>query len=1332
MPFVDPEEVGNGGGFALQERKPPDTSPTVEFRELFDSALRISEAGSLASSVARGFERSQADAVPGYDPFADIEGYEDFADEFIDVESPQESAIVKRYIDKKLNAKRSLAEGGIRGVAAQLAALPADPSMLIPIAGGTRLALRFGEVTRGAVEGARLGLLGGVAHEAIIQGLDETQTAAESAINIAASTILTAGLGAGIGAVAGRRIPGVRDLDALERAVADDLEGNIKYSGDFASSVGAAEARATTLQQEAAASAFGVERLSQQDYVVGTPLARTLNSPSVEVRRIAGDLAETPLIQNKNREGIASSQAVETRTKGWHYPLAEAISEMDRQFLLYRTGKEVDTGTVRGRVRLATQNVKDLTGKSVAEMTYREFRQEVAKAMRREDSHPVPQVAAAAKAYRASLFEPLKKEAIDLGLLPEDVSVDTALSYLTRLYDTPKIIAQRPEFEGRLTRWLARQRDEVAARTDEAEQGLQAARTFREGAGPKIEALREAQKGLKERVAEAKKVFGAVDRELKLRDQRLRKIGNQLKKARERVEKIRPEEPLAKDHPLVEAINDAKAGVKPPPSLVQWLAAHGGLRPDDGGEVAALGLRPGTKGVPVGAVRKDGMTLDDAARAAWDAGYIGREGERPGIDELIDAIRDDMGGAKVYSQQDFDELARYEAAQSMAREIEQRGLDINRMSTDELAYRLSYGPAEDIPPYRKNTAARRSKVREAEYAVRRLEKELASEAESLRKVQERWDELDMIRRDDARKASGLAKEQADLEKRMNRAGARIERLESLIENNRIMAGMEDAELAGVASEITDTLIGGAPNRVSYLPIPLKRGPLKERTLNISDYEIEDFLVNDIETVARSYARTMGADVELTRAFGRADMQDQITKINEDYARRRDGVNDQATLTKLEKQRQSDIRDIEGMRDRIRGTYGIPTDPSSIVSRIGRTTLELNYLRLLGGMTISAIPDIGRTVMMHGFSRVAGQGLGPMVRNFKAYKLAADEVKRAGTALDMVLDTRALQMSEIWDDFGRFSKFERGVTAAANNFGLVSAMAPWNTFWKQFSGVLSQTRTLEAVEAIVQGKASANEIERLAWLGIDDVGAQKIAAEFSRHGKKDGGAWWANTSAWTDREAADAFRNAIIKEVDTSIVTPGAGDRPLWMSSELGKIIGQFRSFSMSSMTKVATLGLQKRDRAALEGLVFSVSLGMLSTYFKQLSSGQPLPETPEEWIIEGVDRSGVTGWLMDANNTLEKVAGIGLNPLLGTGPVTRYSSRGAAGAVLGPTFGAVFDDAVPTARNALTGEFSASDTHRLRKLLPYQNLFYVRGLFNQIEEGTNEAFGIPDRRRNRN
>ena len=1326
MPFLDPTETG---GLAAQVPRPVDITAKPRFGELYDAALDMSEAGAFSEFARREFEASFTSPVPGYDPFNDIAGYEDFADSFIDAESPQEVSIIKRSLDRRLQARQTLQDGGAMGVVAQLAALPADPSILLPMVGVGRGVARLGTIGRGAVVGGSAGLMGGASHEVIMQMLDDTQTGTESAINIAASSILGMMLGAGIGAVAGRSIPGIRSLDDLERAVADEIGSPVKYTGDYAGSVGAAQARTTTLQQEGVASALGAERLSQGDFIVGTPLSRTLASESLEVRRIAGDLAETPMIQNKNLEGIASSGAAETRIKTWYAPLARGLTEIDRQFMLHRAAGDVDTGTITGRARLAAQNIRDIRGTPPGKMSYAEFREEVGRAMRREDAHPVPEVAKAAKAMRDSTFEPLKREAIDIGLLPEDVSVDTALSYFTRVYDTGKIIARRPEFQDRITRWLARQRDEVAQRAEEYEAQLAKSRSVPETLAPRLEEIRTELERLQEEMAKANRAFPGVDRELKLRDERMRQLGRAMERARKRLSQMKPNEPLPKDDPLVEAITDAKRGVKPPPSLVQWLAAHGGLKADKGGEVAALGLRPGTKGVPVGAVRKDGMDLDDATRAAWDAGYIGRDGERPGIDELIDAIRNEMSGEKVYSRQDFDQLARYESAQKMAREIDERGLDINRLSTDELAYLLSFGPDESPPPYRRDTMARRSRAREAEYSVRRLQKEMEAEAAALRKAQDEWDAVNEVRGPGRRRRAGLAKERAEIEARIARATARAERTQRLIDDNRTLAGLADDELADIAGEITDKLIGASPGRSGYMPIPLVRGPLKERTLSISDYEIEDFLVSDIERVARIYTRTMAGDVELTRAFGRADMQDQIEAVNESYRKMasRSDITEKERQ-RLEKRRQSDISDIEGMRDRIRGTYAIPDDPSSLVSRAGRTVKQLNYLRLLGGMTLSAIPDIAKPVMMQGFRRMMGDGLVPMVRSFQSYKAAADEVTRAGTALDMILDSRALQMAELWDEYGRFSTFERGIDKMTHNFGIVSAMAPWNAFWKRFSGVLSQTRTLEAVEAIAKGQGSPREIERLAWLGIDDVNAHKIAAEFQRHGKKDNGVWWANTADWTDREAAEAFRLAIVKEVDSTIVTPGQ-DKPLWMSSELGSIIGQFRSFSLSSMARTATLGLQRRDAAALQGFVFSVALGMLATYFKQLSSGRPMPETADAWLVEGIDRSGMMGWVMDANNTMEKVAGLGINPILGTAPATRYSSRGAAGAVLGPTFGAVFDDAVPAARNAMSGDFSASDTHRIRKLLPYQNVFYLRGLFNQAEEAVNAAAGLPDRRR---
>lgn len=567
-----------------------------------------------------------------------------------------------------------------------------------------------------------------------------------------------------------------------------------------------------------------------------------------------------------------------------------------------------------------------------------------------------------------------------------------------------------------------------------------------------------------------------------------------------------------------------------------------------------------------------------------------------------------------------------------------------------------------------------------------------------------------------------------LTKLVSENARRLEGVSKMLDGDRAMADMTDAELRSIASEITDKILGGAPGRINYDMVAGARGPLKERTLGIPDAMIEDFLHSDIEHVARVYARTMAADVEMTKKFGDPRMEEAIKSVNDSYARLRKNDMTEAQLEKLDDQRKGDISDIEGMRDRIRGTYALPSDPNGLLARSSRVVRQLNFLRLLGGMTLSSISDVGRPVMVHGMSRVMGGGVAPLLKGLKTYKAAAREVKLAGTALDMVLDSRAMQIADIWDDYGRFSTFERGVQAMSDRFGVVSLMAPWNGFWKQFTGVVGQTRNLQAVEAMAKGAATKKEIERLAFLGIGPDESARIAEQFAAHGKKDGGVWFANTAEWTDREAVAAFREAIVKETDLTIVTPGQ-DKPLWMSTELGKVIGQFRSFTMSSMMRVTQLGLQQRDAAVLQGLVFSVSLGMLSAYLRRVASGQDMPTDPAQWITEGVDRSGALSWLMDANLMLEKSSRntLGLAMLTGKPTSSRYASRNVIGGLLGPTFGAA-SDGIEMFSSAAARDWTAADTNKARQMIPYQNLFYLRRLlFNNLEEGANSAMGIPQK-----
>lgn len=298
--------------------------------------------------------------------------------------------------------------------------------------------------------------------------------------------------------------------------------------------------------------------------------------------------------------------------------------------------------------------------------------------------------------------------------------------------------------------------------------------------------------------------------------------------------------------------------------------------------------------------------------------------------------------------------------------------------------------------------------------------------------------------------------------------------------------------------------------------------------------------------------------------------------------------------------------------------------------------------------------------------------------------------------------------------------------AQSKFGVANALSIWTSFWKQVDGVIAQTRILEVAERAKAGTATAKELEYLAYLGIDFDMATRMDIQQRTHATIEPGHREANTLRWNDPEAVRAFRAALVKDVDTTIVTPGAGDKPTWMKSEWGKTVGQFKSFSLSAMSRTTARGLQQHDAAALQGLTMMVTLGMMAYYLKTRDEDIDW-DNPATWIKEGVDRSGATGWIFEALNTQEKLlGGLGINSAIGS-PSARYASRNATGAILGPTFG-LGEDLGKLLANLGKGEWSASDTHRIRKLLPMQNLFYLRWMFDQVEEGINEGLGIPDRR----
>ena len=154
-----------------------------------------------------------------------------------------------------------------------------------------------------------------------------------------------------------------------------------------------------------------------------------------------------------------------------------------------------------------------------------------------------------------------------------------------------------------------------------------------------------------------------------------------------------------------------------------------------------------------------------------------------------------------------------------------------------------------------------------------------------------------------------------------------------------------------------------------------------------------------------------------------------------------------------------------MRDRMRGVNG-QVDSDNVWVRTGRVSRDLNYLRFMGGVTASSVPDIARIVMSNGLVSTFKNGLIPLIAKNKAFKVSAAEAKKYGVGTDMLIGGRAELIADVADYSQGGTAFERGIRSAANTFGKVNLMDRWTAGVKQLHAVVSQT---DMANIMVAGK-----------------------------------------------------------------------------------------------------------------------------------------------------------------------------------------------------------------------------------------------------------------------
>lgn len=548
----------------------------------------------------------------------------------------------------------------------------------------------------------------------------------------------------------------------------------------------------------------------------------------------------------------------------------------------------------------------------------------------------------------------------------------------------------------------------------------------------------------------------------------------------------------------------------------------------------------------------------------------------------------------------------------------------------------------------------------------------------------------------------------------------------------VKSGMDDASasakavddvISEVASEMDNMLVKSGAKKVKRARG--LRAPFKARKFLIPDEMVEEFLERDIEELAHVYLRHTVPDMEMVRAFGDnktpiddvLELKIQEKEIMEDYSNLANAAKTEKERNKIIKEGQDVIAALAGMRDRIRGVYDIPEGAPSLGRRINTAFRNLNYVRLMGGVLASSIPDIGKQVMSEGFMRAFGDGFAPLVRNISSMKPIKAEMRHMGLGLETITAGRVESLADINNYALGNTKIERALEGLASRFGNIALINQWNDAMKTSHALAMQARVYDD---LMKGVFD----ERLSRLGITEDEAQGIAEMLKKHSTKQGGARLFNTKNWERQNLAFAWAAAVRKESDRVVIVPGQ-EKPLFMSRDVGKTLLQFRSFMLSSTQRTLLSAAQGQEANVLGGMLTMITLGAMVYAFKQWDAGREISDDPKVWISEGIDRSGALGIIMEASNTVEKISGnrFGLRSALGVSePASRFASRSQYEALLGPTYGSAFPGILRLATAGLDEhEWKESDTSAVRRMVPFQNLTFLRQAIDAAEQKIHEG-----------
>lgn len=1310
-----PEQIARErAGIALSESQPrPPAQPSPVTPEEQDPAwydaaaasfMQNSTIGGVVDLIRQGRQRSRGENDEFFNPYRFLnenqERYKDIYDglrrspslEY--ASSPEYVDSIADQIRRERSRERIIENGGF--FATTFGEVLGSAEAFIPVFGQAARATSFG---RAALSMAAQSAVATVGSEAILQGAQEERTLMNSASNIA----MAATLGS-LGAVFTPIISNPTIRRNVEKSLDDTdspamlvpgMPKPASLSSDYVASFGGKGVEFT----ERSLAMRALDRVQNAIPIFRTPASVAASAENPVAREMLSRSADLGLTETDVLTGSAAKMSAESITKYWE---ARAVPLLDRINDAF--------GEANGNPGMIARELGNISSRAV-DVTRTEFDREVLRILQYPDyQSQVPWAAAAQKAAgeMRQFFDEFHTEGVRWGIFKPEQKID---NYAAQLW-ARGVVKQRPDqlrailLEGLRKdfddNWLMDRFNMTRQQFDAADQ----AKKQEVLSAWDIDSADFLIDAANSRVRDAKAQLKEIHSDLIDASREVRKANTADRNAMIRVATLEAKE------------------------VEQRLASNMARRRELAQEAetftrAAEALRRAE------IARAEAMLVEPKATDPTFAAWNRRREAANYVANFFDDVETRMG-AEPTMKQGSSKVTRnstFDTAEMQRRLDELKIADdaYEKLRQDGYAPPLDPRLTERIEDTR--SARARGRAEQAAADIRRLEDIAQKLTERHTRLQEKLEaarlkqaEIDTLKQNAevARQTYQRARDAAA--KELAAAQKELDERQKYLKSNReyvdqFVDALQDRDY--FPSGILYEGYAGGTKRAEFRKLKLDQ----DTWTKLAD---EGYLNTNLETMVASYTKDLGHRFAYREIFGGEDLKDVLKKLDESYDRM--VADNPEKMAKL-REEQNTVREmLVSMRNQLGGLLDPKELGSESVLWFMRQARQVNFLRAMGMATVASIADLGATALSGSFMKTLGTAFGRDVA-----KVAREMPQRELAALLYGIENNPLlarsarmdTMTELTSDLGIGSGGVRKATAVfegvtnwmSNKMSTLNLQRRWNGHMKFGSGYVQLSNIMEAGERVLAGEAlDQRTMVDLARIGLD-TDDLKLIAQLNRDKGEDvaQGLRFPRIDQWTEtaseRWAARQLSMALQKAMDRTVITPGIGDLPPFMSLSYGKLLMQFQSFAFGAVNRLARRAdfewMHGEKSRTLAGITMALAGGIAAYAIREgviKGDWEEVEQTfsnPIALSKEAIQRGGFLFFMDPYVSSALKITdhytdgamrSAGLLP-------SKFKDTNALAPLFGPTAGLVADT------NNLLFQNGDNFGKRLKRVAPYGNLW---------------------------